>query len=432
MTTKSDKGRPQGDCNLRVSRVQARAKLTELVEKGKELLAKPIQNQQQLDEVRHDYRVWDDFNAEYLRRSFTTDELQQEYSRVHGGVFSLSPSFKQLVDYQRGDITHKITHLESIIERLELMQEETGVQFGGEEGGLPAARASEIASEKGVAPSNDVGKNLDQRIRLGQDLIGQSIDSVEQLRKAAEGYRMWDEWNRDYIYSLFESKREGNEYANQTGDASYRGYSSVRLSLSFAQHVVALRQAITEKTVRLQSLRNRYELIRGDLEARRGPAKSQTPADPSKVFIVHGRDVGIRAQVEAFLRRLKLEPIILQDMPNMGQSLLGKIRTNSGVAYAVVLLTGDDEGRLNVVGNRNALPELKPRARQNVVFELGFFLAQLGDGHVAALCQDGVEIPSDFLGIMYIAWDENGNWQMKLFKELQAAGLSVDANSMFK
>ena len=116
----------------------------------------------------------------------------------------------------------------------------------------------------------------------------------------------------------------------------------------------------------------------------------------------------------------------------MGQSLLGKIRTNSGVAYAVVLLTGDDEGRLNVVGNRNALPELKPRSRQNVVFELGFFLAQLGDGHVAALCQDGVEIPSDFLGIMYIAWDENGNWQMKLFKELQAAGLSVDANSMFK
>ena len=104
MTTKSDKGRPQVDCNLRVSRVQAGTKLTELVAKGKELLAKPILNEQQLGEVRHDYRLWDDFNAEYLGRSFTTDELQQEYSRVHGGVFSLSPSFKQLVDYQRGTL----------------------------------------------------------------------------------------------------------------------------------------------------------------------------------------------------------------------------------------------------------------------------------------------------------------------------------------
>ena len=92
MTTKSDKGRPQGDCNLRVSHVEARAKLAELVAKGKELLAKPIQNQQQLDEVRHDYRLWDDFNAEYLGRSFTTDELQQEYSHLGAGVFPRVPT----------------------------------------------------------------------------------------------------------------------------------------------------------------------------------------------------------------------------------------------------------------------------------------------------------------------------------------------------
>jgi predicted nucleotide-binding protein len=173
-------------------------------------------------------------------------------------------------------------------------------------------------------------------------------------------------------------------------------------------------------------------LIEASLQKGSKSRTSDVRTSSKDVFIVHGRDVSILAQVEAFLRKLRLKPIILQDMPNMGQSLLGKIRTNSNVAYAVVLLTGDDEGRLNVVGNKNASPELKPRARQNVIFELGFFLAQLGNDHVTAIYQDGVDIPSDFLGIMYISWDENGSWQMKLFKELQAAGLSVDANSVFK
>jgi len=429
MTTKSDKRQPQQDCNLRVVREEARTKLAGFVAKGKELLAKPIQNQQQLDEERHDYRVWDDFNAEYLRRSFTTDELHQEYSHTYGGVVPLSPSFEWLVDDQQGRIARKVTRLESIIGRLELIPEEVGAKNGGEKEVQPDSGSSEISGCSSNSQLNEGPKVLKQRIQAGSEIASRALESEEQLKQCAEEYRLWDEWNSTYVYTLFDSREEGNIYSNETSNAGY-GYSDYS-DLSIALQATCLKTAIGEKIVRLRSLVSRYPLIEASLQKGSKSKTSDVRTSSKNVFIVHGRDVGIRAQVEAFLRRLKLEPIILQDMPNMGQSLLGKIRTNSGVAYAVVLLTGDDEGRLNVVGNKNASPELKPRARQNVVFELGFFLAQLGDGHVAALCQDGIEIPSDFLGIMYIPWDENGNWRGKLITELKTAGLAVDANNAF-
>ncbi|RIE16719.1 TIR domain-containing protein [Candidatus Cryosericum septentrionale] len=288
MTTKSDKGRPQGDCNLRVSHVEARAKLTELVAKGKELLAKPIQSKQQLDEVRHDYCVWDDFNAQYLRRSFTTDELQQEYSHVHGGVFPLSPSFEWRVDDQRRDITHKVTHLESIIGRLELIREEVD----------PASASAQAFSSK--------------------------------------------------------------------------------------------------------------------------------PASSTKVFLVHGRDTGALGSVEAFLRKLSLVITILKDEPNKGQTIIEKVESNADVGFAVVLLTGDDEGRL-----RRVADTLLPRARQNVIFELGYFIGLLGRSRVCALYGEGVELPSDYSGVTFIPWSEDERWKLLLLRELKAAGLPVNANDAF-
>ena len=53
-----------------------------------------------------------------------------------------------------------------------------------------------------------------------------------------------------------------------------------------------------------------------------------------------------------------------------------------------MLLTPDDEGhRMGHPG------EKKPRARQNVVLELGMFLSTLGRKHVAILHKGDVELP---------------------------------------
>jgi predicted nucleotide-binding protein len=109
---------------------------------------------------------------------------------------------------------------------------------------------------------------------------------------------------------------------------------------------------------------------------------------------------------------------VLADQPNRGQDLLGKLLSNAQEAcFAVVLLTADDTGGLSA-------DDLAPRARQNVVFELGLFLALLGRDRVAALNDPSIEMPTDFSGVAYIPLSGE-SWQLELARELKAAGIAV-------
>jgi len=140
----------------------------------------------------------------------------------------------------------------------------------------------------------------------------------------------------------------------------------------------------------------------------------------NKVFIVHGRDEAAKNEVALFLRAIGLEPIILHLKPNGGRHLLTKFTEESeGAGFAVVLMTPDDEGSLN--GGERRL-----RARQNVVFELGFFIGKLGPASVAALMKGDVEKPSDFDGIGYIIFDSGGRWKTDLARELHHAKVPFD------
>src|SRR5262249_32376296 len=94
----------------------------------------------------------------------------------------------------------------------------------------------------------------------------------------------------------------------------------------------------------------------------------------------------------------------------------------AGVGFAVVLLTRDDEGRIK------GESVLRPRARQNVILELGYFLGRLGRDHVCALMTDGVEEPSDLSGVIYVPFDSGGAWRLSLAREVKAAGIDVDLN----
>ncbi|MBU1967554.1 nucleotide-binding protein [Patescibacteria group bacterium] len=146
----------------------------------------------------------------------------------------------------------------------------------------------------------------------------------------------------------------------------------------------------------------------------------------NKVFIVHGRDENnIKDTIAYFLKELGLEPVILHEQPNEGRTIIEKFEDYSSVAYAVVLLTPDDLG-----GLASEKPELSLRSRQNVVFELGYFIGKLGRKKVCALCQKGVELPSDFHGVLYVPLDETGEWQSRLKKELEAVGLNIDLSKV--
>lgn len=145
-----------------------------------------------------------------------------------------------------------------------------------------------------------------------------------------------------------------------------------------------------------------------------------------KVFLVHGRDEAAKNEVALFLRAIDLEPIILHLRPNGGRHLLTKFREElDGAAFAVILMTPDDEGGLAGASDR------RPRARQNVVFELGFFIGKLGPASVAALLKGDVEKPSDFDGIAYITLDSSYHWKTDLARELHHAKVPFDPAKAF-
>ncbi len=145
---------------------------------------------------------------------------------------------------------------------------------------------------------------------------------------------------------------------------------------------------------------------------------------PNKVFLVHGQNENIKHTVARVLGKLGLDVIILHEQPNKGRTIIKKFEDESDVAYAVVLMTKEDIGYKS--GREN---EAKARARQNVILELGYFIAKLSRSKVCALYEDGVEIPSDYLGVLYISLGD-GDWKLKLAKELKAIGLNINLESI--
>jgi predicted nucleotide-binding protein len=176
----------------------------------------------------------------------------------------------------------------------------------------------------------------------------------------------------------------------------------------------------------LQSIRERLEYA--ELAARAEPeTKPESASLARRVFVVHGRDEGLREQVARVLERLDFEPVILMEEPNRGMTLIEKFEDGAlDVGFAVVLLTPDDFGH----GSERAEPEKPNRARQNVVLELGYFMGKLGRPRVAALYLPGTEAPSDIHGLGYIEIDTGGAWRYKLGAELGAAGYEVDLNRL--
>ena len=153
---------------------------------------------------------------------------------------------------------------------------------------------------------------------------------------------------------------------------------------------------------------------------------SEVVSDPRKVFLVHGRDVAAKESVARFLEKLGLKPVILAERPNGGRTIIEKFEQESNVGYAIALFTPDD------VGGLRGGTEEQARARQNVVFELGYFVGKLGRSRVCVLNVSGVEFPSDFSGVAYVPFDAaSGDWKLGLVKELKAAGFDIDANKAF-
>lgn len=203
--------------------------------------------------------------------------------------------------------------------------------------------------------------------------------------------------------------------------------------LSFGGHGPSLREIQTRVREGIDRsvgvLQGIIRLFEEELEhAGEAAPPAHTPAStpiPRSAFVVHGHDQAAREAVARFLERIDFEAIILHEQANRGRTVIEKVEAHGNVGFAVVLLTPDDVGAAQ--GG-----ELQPRARQNVLLELGYFIGRLGRDRVCALKGGDLELPSDFGGVVYQPFDAGGGWKQALGRELEAAGFEIDWNRVMR
>lgn len=172
--------------------------------------------------------------------------------------------------------------------------------------------------------------------------------------------------------------------------------------------------------------------VSSELAAPEPAAKSTKPK--AKVFIVHGHDATAREQLELVIHKLGLDPYVLQNSGGGGLTIIEALEKGIGnsedaATFGIVLLTPDDMGYSKQAGEK----EIQPRARQNVVLEMGMLISALGRPRVAILKKQHLEVPSDAQGILYIPFNEHVKETVpKLVDRLQQAGFVIGGAAIAK
>jgi len=261
-------------------------------------------------------------------------------------------------------------------------------------------------------------RQLASRITKGKEFLSETISTSQDYQRIDYKHTIWHEFNTELLRRMFDS------------DELSRDYSFLTLSWApstLSEKIEMLTGDIATHIKRLESIKERLPLYPElpEISGAKSPnSPDHTAPNIKEVFLVHGADHGVKDTVARYLAKLNLNPIILHEQPNLGDTIIEKLERRSPVAFSVVLLTPDDKAF--PISNPS---EPKSRARQNVVFELGFFIGRLGRGKVCALYTERVELPSDFQGVVYIPYDASGAWKLSLAKELKASGLDIDLNN---
>ncbi|MBN2244436.1 MAG: nucleotide-binding protein [Candidatus Aminicenantes bacterium] len=182
---------------------------------------------------------------------------------------------------------------------------------------------------------------------------------------------------------------------------------------SAAGDIISITEAGKNKILRIQS---GVEISAASLEF--PEIKEELGSD---VLIVHGSDEEVKKLAAQFIGRLGLNAVILHEMPDMGRIFVENFEEHREIGFALVLLTHDDIG-----DNPIETIELKPRAQQNVIFELGYLIGKLGWKRVCALYKGKVELPAKHDGIFYVEMDKNGAWEKTLTNDMKDSGLEIE------
>lgn len=264
----------------------------------------------------------------------------------------------------------------------------------------------------------------------GLELLTRQIEkgnAVLANRPIAEGAESgWTNITRDFIEKAFGANSEKiyevfpRSFVSFAPDNADERYWEGRRAERIAEALGGLKALV-------EVLQTEVELSE-DSAASSALMSAATSPISRKVFIVHGHDGETKLAAARFLESLHLDVTILHEKPNEGKTIIEKFEHHADVGFAIVLLTADDRG-----GSKSqSLEAQRLRARQNVIFELGYFIGRLGRAKVCALYESGVELPTDISGVVYVALDAGGAWRFALADELHAAGFDIDYNLLRK
>ena len=271
-----------------------------------------------------------------------------------------------------------------------------------------------------VVSKQEADQKIQKQIDIGLQLANHQILSEDELAEARSEFNNWSKYNEALLSRLFNNSAVADEYTD-----FYGGSSSTIATL--VDKIGYYRRDVTARIDRLKGILERLELIpEQPANSTHASSAELTVANNNEVFIVHGHDRAVKSEVARFVEKLGLEPTILDEKPSGSRTIIEKFeRYASNAGFAIVLLTPDDVG-----APRDKQDDLKPRARQNVIFEIGYFFKGLGRGRVCAMSTEEVEFPSDLSGVSYVSLDSEGGWKLKLVREMEEAGLPVDHSKL--
>jgi predicted nucleotide-binding protein len=280
-----------------------------------------------------------------------------------------------------------------------------------------------------VVDKTELAKELKNQISEGYTFYNQRINKTTELQKTKKFAKIWDDHNIELLKQSFDSTIEFEKYIGVVPN-KLSGEIAIITALivatqSLPSEVAAFKKAMKAKLEYLQLLN--YEVGKNSFPSKRKLPKLEKDSHmniESSIFIVHGHDRDVKNSVALMLERLNLKPIILHEQINAGMTIIEKFELFSNVKFAIVLLTDDDLGKSKIDKT------LTPRARQNVILELGYFLGKLGRDKVCTLYKKGVELPNDLSGVLYLELDTNERWKYDLAKELKHAGYFIDLNKL--
>lgn len=226
-------------------------------------------------------------------------------------------------------------------------------------------------------------------------------NGIDALRSLVEASGIKGEWSEDGSGKyIFKSQRKGTlNYWPHKGTVQCQGKAEPRAELEaiFASGVSGL-----------------------------SPASATAIKDErTKIFVVHGHDTRALEQLELVLRRLGLDPYILQNNDGESKTLIEALEQQiyKEAAFGIVLLTPDDYGYPKTKTDQDR----QPRARQNVILELGMVLASLGRERMVLLKKGALELPTDVNGVIYLEFNDHvKEVAVKLATRMKGAGIEIE------